>query len=241
MAEYMERLSRFVSDTRLQDLDTADIAAAKAVVLDTIGAILAGSLLPENRNLAQMASKTGGSGPSTILGRQAEVQAVFATLVNATAGVALEMDEGNRMGGGHPSIHVLPAALAVAEEVGARGRRFLAALIVGYEATSRIGSGVKVRPEVHSHGTWGTVGAAAATAKLLDFGPDMTYEAMNIACSMSPANTWTPLPGRCDGAQPLSRSVRAAGHNGSPGGCLWLHRTARRPGGHLRFAAGPVL
>ena len=121
MAEYMERLSRFVSDTRLQDLDPADIAAAKAVVLDTIGAILAGSLLPENRNLAQMASKTGGSGPSTILGRQAEVQAVFATLVNATAGVALEMDEGNRMGGGHPSIHVLPAALAVAEEVGARG------------------------------------------------------------------------------------------------------------------------
>ena len=41
MAEYMERLSRFVSDTRLQDLDPADIAAAKAVVLDTIGAILA--------------------------------------------------------------------------------------------------------------------------------------------------------------------------------------------------------
>ena len=97
MAEYMERLSRFVSDTRLQGLDPADIAAAKAVVLDTIGAILAGSLLTENRNLAQMASKTGGSGPSTILGRQAEVQAVFATLVNATAGVALEMDEGNRI------------------------------------------------------------------------------------------------------------------------------------------------
>ena len=192
MAEYMERLARFVSDTRLQDLDPADIAAAKAVVLDTIGAILAGSLLTENRNLAQMASKTGGSGPSTILGNPVEVQAVFATLVNATAGVALEMDEGNRMGGGHPAIHVLPAALAVAEEVGARGRRFLEALIVGYEATSRIGSGVKVRPEVHSHGTWGTVGAAAATAKLLDFGPDMTCEAMNIACSMSPANTWTP-------------------------------------------------
>ncbi len=103
MAEYMEHLSRFVSDTRLQDLDPADIAAAKAVVLDTIGAILAGSLLTENRNLAQMASKTGGSGPSTILGNQVEVQAVFATLVNATAGVALEMDEGSRMGGGHPA------------------------------------------------------------------------------------------------------------------------------------------
>ena len=35
---------------------------------------------------------------------------MLATLVNATAGVALEMDEGNRFGGGHPAIHCLPGA-----------------------------------------------------------------------------------------------------------------------------------
>ena len=193
MADYLDRLSRFVSETHLEDLDHAAVSAAKTVVLDTIGAIVAGSRLPENRNLAELATRTGGGGgPSTVIGHSKSAPPVFAALVNATAGVALEMDEGSRLGGGHPSIHVVPAAMAIAEEVGARGRRFLESVIVGYETTSRIGSGTKVRRQVHSHGTWGTVGSAAAVAKLLDFGPEQTKEALNIACSMSPANTWTP-------------------------------------------------
>ena len=113
-------------------------------------------------------------------------------MVNATAGVALELDEGSRLGGGHPSIHVTPGAIAVAEEVDATGRAALEAVIVGYEVTSRIGTGVQARPEVHSHGTWGTIGAAAATAKLLGYDAAATRQAMNLAMSMSPANTWTP-------------------------------------------------
>ena len=121
-----------------------------------------------------------------------KVQPLFAALVNATAGVALELDEGSRRGGGHPSIHVTPGAIAVAEEQDASGREALAAIIVGYEVTSRIGAGVQARAEVHSHGTWGTIGAAAATARLLGFDAAHTRQALNLAMSMSPANTWTP-------------------------------------------------
>ena len=84
------------------------------------------------------------------------------------------MDEGNRLGGGHAAIHVIPPALAVAEEVGASGRQFLESVIVGYETTSRIGTGTLVNSEVHSHGTWGTIGATAATARLLALGPEHT-------------------------------------------------------------------
>ena len=80
----------------------------------------------------------------------------------------------------------------MAEEVGATGKAALEAVIVGYEVTSRIGTGVQARAEVHSHGTWGTVGAAAATAKLLGYDAAATRQAMNLAMSMSPANTWTP-------------------------------------------------
>lgn len=192
MPEYLDCLSRFVSETRLQDLDPDAVAAAKTVALDTIGAVLAGSRLPENRNLAALAVKMGGEGPATIMGHSGKAQPVFACLVNGAAGVALEMDEGNRVGGGHPAIHVIPAALAVAEETGARGRAFLESVIVGYEVTSRIGTGTKVKPEVHSHGTWGTIGTAAATAKLLGFDASETRQAMNMAMSMSPANSWTP-------------------------------------------------
>ncbi|MDA0262926.1 MAG: MmgE/PrpD family protein [Chloroflexi bacterium] len=190
--DYLNRLSRFVCETRLEDLEPSTVSAAKSVVLDTLGAMLAGSRLPENRKLAQLAAKTGGPGPATLLGQPGSTSAVFAALSNATAGVALEMDEGNRQGGGHAAIHVVPAALAVAEERGASGKEFLESVIAGYEVTSRIGSGTQVKKAVHSHGTWGTFGSAVATAKLMGFDEGQMVQAINIAASMSPANTWTP-------------------------------------------------
>ena len=192
MPAYLDRLSQFVCDTHLEGLETSTVNAAKAVVLDTIGAMLAGSRLPENGKLAQLAAKTGGQGPATLLGQHGSATAVFAALSNATAGVALEMDEGNRLGGGHAAIHVIPAALAVAEERDASGREFLESVIAGYEVTSRIGTGTAVKKTVHSHGTWGTIGSAVATAKLMGFDQAHTTLAINMAASMSPANTWTP-------------------------------------------------
>jgi len=192
MPDYLDRLSRFVCETRLENLESSTVDAAKSVVLDTIGAMLAGSRLPENVKLAQLAAKTGGQGPATLLGQPGSATAVFAALSNATAGVALEMDEGNRLGGGHAAIHVIPAALAVAEERGATGKEFLESVIAAYEVTSRIGTGTKVRKAVHSHGTWGTIGSAVATAKLMGFDGAHTREAINVAASMSPANTWAP-------------------------------------------------
>ena len=189
---YLERLADFVSRLCINDLDPGTTQAARTVVLDTIGAMVAGSRLPENRNLAGLAVKMGGLGGSTIIGHTELAGAAFASLANGTSGVALEMDEGNRLGGGHAAIHVVPPALAVAEETGASGREFLESVIAAYEVTSRIGTGTVVKPEVHSHGTWGTIGSAVATARLLKLGPAETVEAISIAASMSPANTWTP-------------------------------------------------
>ena len=189
---YLDQLSEFVANLRAEDLPPETIAAARDVVLDTIGAIAAGSRLDENGNFARLAAGMSGPGNSTIIGQEARVQPVWATMVNATAGVALEMDEGNRVGGGHPSIHVTPGALAVAEDLDCTGADTLAAIIAGYEVTSRIGTATQVKPEVHSHGTWGTIGTAAAAARLMGFDAVQTKLAMNLAMSMSPANTWTP-------------------------------------------------
>ena len=191
--DYLDKLSHFVAETRLENLSETAVAAARDVVLDTIGAILAGSRLPENARFAKLAQTLSGAGHATLFGcSSGKVQPVFAALVNATAGVALELDEGSRLGGGHPSIHVTPGALAVAEDLDATGKAALEAVIVGYEVTSRIGTGVQARADVHSHGTWGTIGAAAATARLLGYDAAATRQAMNLAMSMSPANTWTP-------------------------------------------------
>ena len=189
---YLDRLAEFICGLRLESLSAEARQAAQTVVLDTIGAMLAGSRLNENRKLAEFAVRMSGAGESTIIGHPGPAGPMLASLVNGTAGVALEMDEGNRLGGGHAAIHVIPPALAVAEQVQASGRQFLESVIVAYEVSSRIGTGTAVKPEVHSHGTWGTIGAAVAAARLMSLNARETREAINIAASMSPANTWTP-------------------------------------------------
>ncbi len=192
MTDYLDRLARWVEATRLDALPESTVAAAKLVLLDTVGAILAGSALPENARLARLAAARSPRGEATLLGHRERADAYWAALANATAGVALEVDEGNRLGGGHPAIHVVPGALAVAEERRLDGARLLEAIVAGYEIGSRIGGATTPRANVHSHGTWGTLGTAVAVAKL-DGAPAATIrEVVNLAASMSPANSWTP-------------------------------------------------
>ena len=233
--DYLDQLAEFVAETRWEDFDPTAIAAAKDVVLDTVGAILAGSRLSENANFGGLAATMSGPGNATVMGHGHRVQPVWATMVNATAGVSLEMDEGNRLGGGHPSIHVTPGAIAVGEDLGRSGREVLESIIVGYEVVSRIGSATQIRPEVHSHGTWGTIGAAAATARLMGFDAGQTRVAMNLAMSMSPANTWTPCiegatvrnlyPGRSGFQGILAAHLSQCGYTAIADGPADLYRT----------------
>ena len=232
---YLDRLAEFVAETRFEDLPPDTVAAGRDVVLDTLGAITAGSRLDENANFARLAAEMSGPGKAGIVGHPYRVQPVWATFVNATAGVALEMDEGNRVGGGHPSIHVTPGALAVGEDLGGSGRDVLTAIILGYEVISRVGTATEVKAEVHSHGTWGTIGTAAATARLLGFDAAQTKLAMNLAMSMSPANTWTPClegatvrnlyPGRSGFQGIMAAHLSKCGYTAISDGPADLYRT----------------
>ncbi len=191
MPHYLDTLSCFAADATFDSLPTGATAAARDVALDTLGAISAGMLEPENLRLAAWTAQNMAPAESTIIATLHRANAMGAALVNATAGVALEMDEGNRFGGGHPAIHVLPGLLAVAERDGASGADFLTALVVGYEVTSRLGGATVARPNVHSHGHWGAPGTAAAIAKLRGMDASEIRAVINVAVSMSPANTWT--------------------------------------------------
>jgi len=190
--DYLARLARFACGIHLADLPASTVKASKLVLLDTIGAIIAGSGQPENVRLAKLAARRAPHGSSSLLGHGLKSDSLLAAFTNAAAGVALEMDEGNRLGGGHPAIHVIPGALAVAEEMGADGRRLLEAIVAGYEIGSRIGGATQPRANVHSHGTWGTISTAAAVARLNDLDAEDMRRVVNLAASMSPANTWTP-------------------------------------------------
>jgi len=192
MPNYLDQLAEFASHVSYESLTDSARTAAADVLMDTIGAIIGGSRISENANLARLAAGNSNTGSATLLGHNLKAQPPMAALANATSGVSLEMDEGTRLGGGHPAIHVLPGALAVAEDLGCSGPRLAEALIAGYEVSSRIGGATKALPNVHSHGTWGTIGTAVAAARLMDFNPHQMRGVINLSASMSPANTWTP-------------------------------------------------
>ena len=192
MSDYLDRLSEFASGVTYRGLSESARKAASSVVMDTLGAILAGSRLQENANLADFVARTSEGGSATLLGHPLKAPPMMAALANATAGVSLEMDEGTRLGGGHPAIHILPGALAVAEEMVLGGEALMEALVAGYEVSSRIGGASVTGPNVHSHGTWGTIGTAVAVARLKGLVAGAMRQAINLSASMSPANSWTP-------------------------------------------------
>jgi 2-methylcitrate dehydratase PrpD len=224
VSDYLDRLAAVAANTRFDVLGESTIAAAKLVLLDTLGAIVAGSAEPENARLARLAAGRAPAGRATLLGHGLKTDASWAALANATAGVALEVDEGNRLGGGHPAIHTLPGALAVAEERGLDGRALLEGLVAGYEVGSRLGGATSVRANVHSHGTWGTISTAVAVARLSGEPAAAIREVINLAASMSPANTWTPAlrgatirnlyPGRSAWQGLLAVDLRRCGFTG---------------------------
>jgi len=192
VSDYLDRLADAAAGIRYEALPASTLAAARLVLLDTLGAVVAGSALPENRRLGELAAERSREGRATLLGHGMRADAFWAALANATAGVALEMDEGNRLGGGHPAIHVIPGALAVAEERGMDGRRLIEAIVAGYEIGSRLGGATTPKPNVHSHGTWGTISTAVAVARLGALDAPAMRQVISLAASMSPANTWTP-------------------------------------------------
>ena len=187
MADYLDQVSEFVADTGFDNLPDAAIERARRVIVDTIAAIAAGSVEPEVVALTtRMATQEG---PSSVIGTGRCTLPATAAFLNGTSGTFLELDEGNQFSRGHPGVHALPSALAVAEDQKASGQAFLTAIVLGYEVGARIGIAAKILPTMHPHGTWGTVGSAIAVAKLMGANASQVRELINIASTLGLATS----------------------------------------------------
>jgi 2-methylcitrate dehydratase PrpD len=205
---YLDELARFACRTRLADLSAAALERTRWLVADTLPVIGAGMREPQMQSLLK---SNGSPGKSWIIGAKKRSDASTAALLNGTAGTFLELNEGNLHARGHPSIQVLPAAVALAQELGASGEELLIAIAVGYEVCARIGRASKVRIEVHPHGTWGVMGAAVAAGRLRRFTERRMRELLNVAATIGLATSRQTL---LDGA--TVRNI-FAGHSGHMG------------------------
>ena len=98
--DYLDRLSAFVEAVSLDRLPEEAVQAARLVLLDTIGAMVAGSAQPENRRLAAALHERRSRAGATLVGHGGRVDPLLATFANATAGVALEVALANAASSG---------------------------------------------------------------------------------------------------------------------------------------------
>ena len=189
-AGHQRRLERLVEWALGPDvLSHDDLPHAVTVVTDTVAAMVAGGVEPEVHALAAAAPTLGGVGSATVLSTGAGTSPWAAALVNGTAAVRLELDEGNAFCGNHPSAHTLPAVLATAQDVGADGPGLLAASTAAYEVAVRVGRGVRLRSAVHPFGTAMVCGAALGVARLRGLDVAQATRAVRLAAALVPAST----------------------------------------------------
>ena len=177
----------FVHRLSLADIPKAVVDHALITVRDSLGALLGATSLPEIRKMQALAP----AGPATVIATGRRSTAEYAATVNGTAGVSLEMDEGHPLTINHPAAHILPATLAVAEEVSASGADTLTAFIAGYEVAARVGRATRLRDAVHPFGTHAITGAGAAAAKLLGMSAQDISVAILMAAGMTLASSQT--------------------------------------------------
>jgi 2-methylcitrate dehydratase PrpD len=180
-------LAKRINALSFNELPAEAIHWAKVGILDTVGVTLAGAREDTTR-IVEGVTARGSSGPSLVFGGHRRIGALDAALVNGTASHALDFDDCNNTLGGHPSAPILPALIALADEIGASGRDFIAAYVAGFETECKIAMGVNFHHYTkgwHPTATLGVFGSTAACAKLLKLSDERTATALAIAASLA--------------------------------------------------------
>ncbi len=186
--EVTRKVANFIDTTDLAAIPMEAREVGKRAILDCLGVALAGSRDPLGRIITNFIKDLGGQRRASVWGKKFKTSSPLAALANGTFGHALDYDDINRTMRGHPTVPVLPAALATGEEMKASGKQVLEAYLIGFEVEAKLGAGLN--PHLFENG-WhptailGVMGAAAAAAKLRKLSPEKVCLALGIAASLA--------------------------------------------------------
>ncbi|HYF51737.1 MAG TPA: MmgE/PrpD family protein [Planctomycetota bacterium] len=178
-------LVSFIHECNLAHAPAEVREQVQKVILDNCAAMIAGSRVECSRIMRGFVADFLQGVAATIVGHSSKANVAGAALANACAANALDIDDGFRLAKGHPGAVIIPAALAQAEALASTGAEFLNAVLAGYEMAMRASVAWHRHPHrgpsYHGSGSWGSLGAAAACARLLKLSPQQTRMALGIA------------------------------------------------------------
>ena len=176
-------LAEFIRRAEVDDLTRG---RAAAVLVDTLAVTLAGGVEPAVRTFAVTLAPAGDGVAS--FWAETRYRADDAALLFGMASHVLDYDDVSMLAVCHPTAPVLSAALAAAPWPTTSGRDLIDAVAVGTEVMIRLGEAMGFRHYAlgfHATATLGTVGAAAAVARLMRLEPAVTRHALAIAASLA--------------------------------------------------------
>lgn len=165
------------------------LEAATTALIDTVAVTLLGA----DAQCSKIARQTFAQNLSTtredgcrVYGSSMRCSVTDAAMLNGIASHADDFDDFTDLFGGHPSVPIIPALLALAEINHCSGDEILRAYIAGVETENRLAMGVHFHHYEkgwHPTSTLGVFGAAAAAATLLQLDHTQTVNALALAAS----------------------------------------------------------
>ena len=142
----------------------------KYFFLDFIGVCIRGSQEDSSKSIYRFVRETGRQG-GVIIGTKERTPHLYSALANGTSAHAIEMDDVNNESSLHPGVVVFSAALATSEMVGGSAKKFIEAVVLGYEVMIRLGKAAgaenSYKRGFHPTGTCGSFGSSVAASKIL--------------------------------------------------------------------------
>jgi 2-methylcitrate dehydratase PrpD len=164
----IDRLSRYLEESRRAELPPEVARKAKHHILDALAAMVSGAQLRPGRLAIKYGRSQRGKREATVAAGNLVLPASTAALVNGILAHADETDDTHWGSRTHPGCAIIPAALAVGEKENKDGKALINAVVAGYDVGCRLTVALGTRQTGwHStHSIGGTFGAAAAASML---------------------------------------------------------------------------
>jgi len=183
-----QELARYCNRMMFNDLSDEVIDCVKYRFLDFISVACRGSKEDPSQTIYRFVREME-KGEGVIVGTKEKAPYLYSALANGTSSHAIEMDDVDNEASLHPGVVVFPSALATGEMVGASGKSFILAVVLGYEVMVRLGSALgpenSYKRGFHPTGTCGTFGSSVASSKILGLQEEEILNAIGISGSQA--------------------------------------------------------
>lgn len=184
MTPITREIATLIASTQFEDIPNDVAEYSKTLAMSALGAMISGPACLGSDIVTRYVRRAGGAAEATVLGGGFKTSIEGAALANATYAHATEYED-DSFPEAVSSYTIFPAIFALGEHLRSDGRSTLEAFVLGYETQARIGLACR---EARRLGYMvltlaGSIGCAAAGAKLLKLDERRTTNALSIAAS----------------------------------------------------------